>query len=330
MTASSVRITVAIPSCNGAAHVEETVRSILSQEGPPFALVLSDDHSDDDTVARVRALADGRVRIFENEGRLGLAGNWNRCVELCETPLIAIVHQDDVLESGHLAAHVSAFDRDDRIGLVASASTVIDDRGDEIPPTVVERGGLGPEDRLFVPGEAISLMSCSNPLRCSAVSIRVAAHRDAGGFDPSLRYVLDWDFWLRTSRSWKLSWLAGSTVRVRWHLASETHRFKPGRADLDEAMRIMERALVGLPDPARLRRQGRDRLARAFLNRAHDALRSGRLDLARECLDESLRLSPRIYGVILSDPRLAAQMASLAIAPALARRWFTGEETPGG
>ena len=42
-------LTVAVPTCNGAAHLAETLRSILTQEGPAFDLVISDDRSDDQT-----------------------------------------------------------------------------------------------------------------------------------------------------------------------------------------------------------------------------------------------------------------------------------------
>ncbi|WP_165220977.1 glycosyltransferase family 2 protein [Aquisphaera insulae] len=330
MTAAApASVTIAIPTCNGAKHVEATVRSILDQRGVPFDLILSDDHSDDDTVERVRALAGSRVRISVNGERLGLAGNWNRCVELCRTPFIAIVHQDDVLEAGHLAAHLTAFGQDDRIGLVASAATVIDERDVVVPPDVVERGGLGPADRVFEPGEAIPLMACGNQLRCSAVSIRVDAFRDVGGFDPILRYVLDWDFWLRVARSWKLAWLAEPTVQVRWHLASETHRFRPGRADLDETRRLMDQVLGSLPASKTIRRRCRSRLSRAFLNRAHDALRDGRIEIGKECLFESIRLSPGILGTILGDPRLAVQMALMAVSPGLARRRFQARPVHG-
>ena len=104
-------LTVAIPTCNGAAHLAETLRSILEQDCGPFDLRVCDDRSDDGTLELVRALAGDRARIAVNEERLGLAGNWNRCVELCRTPLIAIIHQDDVLCPGHLAGHIRAFAR---------------------------------------------------------------------------------------------------------------------------------------------------------------------------------------------------------------------------
>ncbi len=330
MTASPVHpepiLTVAVPTCNGAAHLAEAIRGILAQEGVAFELVVSDDRSDDETLDVVRAVAGGRARIEVNPERLGLAGNWNRCVALSRTPIVAVFHQDDVMEPGHLAAHARAFDDDERIGLVASASEVIDERGEPVPESIVGSGGLGPNDRIFQPGELAAAMVGGNPLRCSAVTLRRAAFDDAGGFDASYRYVLDWDFWLRVSRRWKVAWLARPTVRVRWHAASETHRFKTGTADLDETARLLEELfavdLKERADARRLRRAANGRLARAFLNRAHDALRAGRTELAREALLRGLRLSPPLIGTILRDPRLGIPMAALAASPRLARRLF--------
>jgi len=327
VASSAPLLTVAIPTCNGAVHLAETLHSILSQECEPFDLIVSDDCSEDETVPLVRAEAGERARIVVNERRLGLAGNWNQCVSRCETPLIAIVHQDDILGPGHLAAHRESFGRDNRIGLTCSASTVIDDQGGEVPANVIEPGGLGTADRIFDSEELFESMAIGNPLRCSAVTIRVAAHRDVGGFDPSYRYVVDWDFWFRVARHWRVAWLAMPTVKVRWHQASETHRFKTGRADLDETKRMLESLFLDdLPGRFaldRLRKKSERRLARAFLNRAHDALGSGQIDLARNCLSEAVRLSPQIVGVILADPRLALQMSTLGMAPRLARRWFS-------
>ncbi len=260
-------LTVAVPTCNGAAHLAETLHSIMDQRGVPFELVVSDDRSDDNTLDLVRAAAGDRARVEVNPERLGLAGNWNRCVALCHTPMVAIFHQDDVMKPGHLAAHVRAFAADAAIGLVASASEVMDEQGNPIPDHVVGRGGLGSVDRTFPPGELAALMVEGNPLRCSAVTLRRDAFADSGGFDPSYRYVLDWDFWLRVSRRWKIAWLANPTVRVRWHCASETHRFKTGTADLDETARLLEQLfavdLRELPDADVLRRAANGRLARS-------------------------------------------------------------------
>jgi glycosyltransferase involved in cell wall biosynthesis len=311
---------------NGARHIREALRSILAQQGTTFNIVISDDRSDDETLRIVSEEAGDRAQVVVNTERLGLAGNWNRCVAESQTPYIAIVHQDDVLLPGHLARHVDAFDSDPNVGLVASASTVIDEDGREFPENVVERGGLGSSDRAFAPGEALPPMTAGNPLRCSAVSIRVAAHIDVGGFNPSLRYVVDWEFWLRVARRWGIAWRAHPSVAVRWHESSETHRFKTGTTDLDEIERILGELQMSddfdsvLAAP--IRAAARRRLARAYLNRAHVAVRGGDGGLARRCFIRSLTLQPSLLGAVASDPRLAVQMAGALLAPGLAGRWL--------
>jgi hypothetical protein len=239
---------------------------------------------------------------------------------------LTIFHQDDVMRPGHLKAHVTALVADDRLGLVASASDVIDDHGRRIPSTVVEPGGLGASDQLFEPGSLAAEMSLGNPLRCSAVTIRLAAFTDVGGFDSAYRYVVDWDFWLRVSRRWGVAWLSTPTVQVRWHHGSETYRFTLGTADLDETSRFLEQLfaadLKDRADTARLRRAAAGRLGRAFLNRAYDALHAGHPELARECLRRAMHWSPRVIKTMLADPRLAIQIAALAVAPRLAGKLF--------
>jgi hypothetical protein len=237
-----------------------------------------------------------------------------------------------VMLPGHLHAHAAALGADQSVGFAASAALVIDDRGEPVSPSVVSPGGLGPSDRLFAPGELAAQMVSGNPIRCSAVTIRVAAHHDAGGFDPSLRYVVDWDFWLRVSRKWKLAWLARPTVGVRWHSGSETHRFKTGTDDLDETARLIEQLFAldwkDRPDGAALRRSANALLGRAFLNRASDALHAGRPELARNALRRGLSRSPLLIGAILRDPRLCIKLAALATAPRLAAKLFRRQGRP--
>ncbi len=323
--ADPAKVSVAIPTYNGARHLSETLQSILAQ-GDAYPIIVSDDRSDDDTLEVVQQLAGDRVRRLVNTERLGLAGNWNRCVESSSTPFVAIVHQDDVLRTGHIAGHDAVISRMPDVGLIASASRTIDDAGREVPAAVVDRGGLGPRDLIFDTGEALAALSTGNPLRCSGVTINAAAHRELGGFDAAWRYVVDWDYWLRVARNYRLAWLAEATVDVRWHPASETHRFARGTVDLEETTRLLDKLDAAessrRPDAASLRRRADHRLARAYLNRAHVALRAGDGELAHRALRRSLAMKPTLLGEILLDPRLAVQVAGIALAPKWAARWF--------
>jgi len=340
---STPTITVAIPTYNGERHIVECLRGILAQEDAAFDLIVCDDRSDDRTLDLVRAEAGDRARIVTGSERLGLAANWNRCMAESRTPWVAIFHQDDVMRPGHLRVHLAAIREDERssciggpaigrLGLVTIPSDVIDESSQAIPDGVIEQGSfpvpapnsevlsMGPDGWIIYPAGETAWLSLSNPLRCSAVTTSKRAHEEVGGFNPSYRYVVDWDFWIRVCERFALAVFKGpATVSVRWHAASETHRFKANFDDLAESEALSSRhGMLGRP-------YVRLKLGRAYLNRAYDALHAGHIELAREALRRSVRIKPSMIATILADPRLAAQMGMLALAPGVARRWYRSE-----
>ena len=74
-------VSVCIPAYNNEGTIEETVRSVLAQTYNNLELVVVDDCSTDRTAALAEAFTDARVRVVRNEKNLGMAGNWNKCIE---------------------------------------------------------------------------------------------------------------------------------------------------------------------------------------------------------------------------------------------------------
>ena len=307
-------ITVAVPTCNGAQHLHAALASIRRSTAPHDLLIV-DDRSDDATLAIAREVGGAAARIEVNTERLGLAGNWNRCVALSRTPLVAIFHQDDVMHPDHLEVHLTAHSQNPAFGWVASAADVIDGADQPVAGSIIERGGLGERDRDLDDGAGVEALAIHNPLRCSAVTINRSAHAEVGGFDPSYRYVVDWDFWIRVANCRPVAWRAPTTVAIRWHPASETHRFATDLVDLDETARLLswidQHLDIFTRSYPEWRRAADRRLARAFLNRAHVASKQGNHQLARRALVRSLRLAPaRMLATLAGDPRLVARMGA--------------------
>ena len=305
--------TVAIPTYNGAKHLREALESARSQENINLDFILSDDRSDDDTLKIAREVLGDRVKITVNSERLGLANNWNQCARLSKTPFVAILHQDDVLLKNHLAKHLAAFQGDDRVGLCASGSRTIDQAGTPVPESIVGVGGLGLEDRVVEAGEVLPLMASGNPLRCSAVTLRRSCFEKTDGFDPRLKYVVDWDFWIKIAKANPIAWLAEPTVLVRWHLESETHRFANGTVDLEENARLVDALFEDLEtDPQTLktlRYEVNRALGRAYLNRAYVASKASNSTLARHAISRSWQLDPSGFlRRITTDPPLASRL----------------------
>lgn len=295
--------TVAIPSYNGARHLAEALRSIRDQRTSTFDLVVRDDHSDDPSASIAQEWAD----VVVNPMRLGLAGNWNACVEACRTPYLSLFHQDDRMRPGHLESHRETFLKRPDLGMVCGPTVTIDSEGRGLVDDSLKDI---PSTEIYERGEFLSELSVSNPVRCSAVSLNVEAIRGIGGFDPAYRYALDWDAWIRIARDWPVAWLAEATIEVRWHAGSETQRFSGGTDDLNE----QERLLLALHDSdpvrfdRRVRNQASERLARAYLNRAYQAARSGDRRLQGHALRRAVGLDLGVVGQVLREPRLAARL----------------------
>ncbi|MBI2798839.1 MAG: glycosyltransferase [Gammaproteobacteria bacterium] len=94
-------VSVCIPTFNGAAFLDDCLRSVRSQSFSDFEIVIVDDNSTDATIAIAAQHADDdpRIQIFEYKTHSGLggAGNYNRCIEHSHGEWIKYVFQDDLL-----------------------------------------------------------------------------------------------------------------------------------------------------------------------------------------------------------------------------------------
>src|SRR5919198_3077073 len=121
----SVKISVCIPTCNGAEFVAKAVESVLAQTFTDFELLIVDDNSADTTVDIVRSFTDPRIRVHQNGKRLGIPGNWNRCLSLAQGEYICLFHQDDLMLPENLACKVRVLASDTTVGFVHSAAEIL-------------------------------------------------------------------------------------------------------------------------------------------------------------------------------------------------------------
>jgi glycosyltransferase involved in cell wall biosynthesis len=314
------RWTIALPTFNGARHLNETLDGVLKQcrQGPAFELVICDDGSTDDTVLLARRrLADSGLTIHWeiHERPLGLAGNWNRCLARARTPLLTILHQDDLPRPGYVFGADRHHRDDPSLAMTFSSVELIDEASQPIPPTTLAPPDLGALSKRFEAGEFNHILAVENPVRCSSVTLKRMAMLEIGGFDERLKYAVDWECWARLSRRYPVLWRPEATVAVRWHRRSATWSFKTGLADLEEVAMITRQILEedGKNWTSSERRQiaarARRDLASSYLNRAYDAACAGRPDLTRRAFAQATRLDPATPLKVAAQPRLLGRLA---------------------
>lgn len=89
-------ITIAIPSFNKSKYILRTINSALKQTCPADQIIVIDNVSTDGTAAIARSVGQ-EVRVVVNKKNLGMSGNFNQCIDLCNTDYLLILHADDEL-----------------------------------------------------------------------------------------------------------------------------------------------------------------------------------------------------------------------------------------
>lgn len=293
--------TIAIPTYNGAAHLSATLESVLSQSDGRFELIVCDDASTDNSVQVVEQCCGQRAVIHLNEsGRpIGLAANWNRCMEKAQGEWLTILHQDDLLAPDFLESHLRIVSDHLYLGMITGPVAMID--GDGLPISMGASSKFHWPEADFVcwPEHALSrVLVQENPIRCPGTSFRRELGLALGGFDGRWKYVVDWDFWHRLGQASSVALTGRTLASQRWHGGSETQKLARGTIDIEENGRIMRSILTGLPfteaERPWIEQAIRTRLARAWWARAWQAARRGDRSLEIKALQVALKESPAL------------------------------------
>lgn len=93
------QIITTIPTYNSDRFLEQTLESVARQTLRPDRVIVLDDLSSDRTEDIVRSFKGIHCEFTPNLTRLGLFGNFNRCLDFAsETEFLQILHADDTLE----------------------------------------------------------------------------------------------------------------------------------------------------------------------------------------------------------------------------------------
>lgn len=246
---SMVKVSVCVPTYNGCPFVELAVQSILAQSFHDFELIVSDDFSTDATPREVARIAGERLSLSGNPRRLGLVGNWNRCLELATGQYVQIFHQDDLMLPNCVERMASVLDTNPNVGFVFANIRTINAAGEVVGPHWTKR--LPSVDTIFSGGDFIRLLLREgNLVACPSAMARASVLRSVGPFDESLRYTPDLEMWLRLALHCDVAYIAEPLVLLRRHARQESSHFSGMTHEVDEVWRAFrvffqdQRALI--------------------------------------------------------------------------------------
>jgi glycosyltransferase involved in cell wall biosynthesis len=320
MTPAAPKVSVCIPTYNGSRWIEETLRSALEQTYEPLEVVVVDDASTDDTVARVRAFQDPRVRVIINSVNLGLVGNWNRSIGEARGELVKFLFQDDILYPSCIERMVALMQTGPRIGMVfARRDMLLEDPHDAASKDWLEayadvhshfsslgetNAGRDLFEQCLKMGFRINVVG-----EPSSVMVRRDCFERVGLFNTRMHQATDLEMWVRLMLFYDVGFIDEPLTQFRFHARSTTFaNHHDNRSWLDmlwllEGLLSYKEVRDSYPEVSRLRRVETARAFKTTLTRLKRRLpvslrQHGHAmgEYGRYRLEQLLRRDPAIRG----------------------------------
>ncbi len=122
-------VSVIIASYNHAHYIEASILSVLAQSYSSVELLVVDDGSSDDSVARIEALQRVHGFDFRVQANQGLSRTLNEVIARAKGSLIAPFGSDDIMLPERLALQVAHLADRPEVGICAGAIRSIDAAG---------------------------------------------------------------------------------------------------------------------------------------------------------------------------------------------------------
>jgi glycosyltransferase involved in cell wall biosynthesis len=262
------KISVIVPIYNQAPFIRETVDSVLDQDYPAIELVLSDDGSTDGTSDILREYAERdpeRVKVVASERNTGIAGAFNRALDVHTGEYIAWLGGDDVMLPGKLSRQIQALRaRPEAIGCCHDAEVFDSASGGSYGRfTEVYNGRRGVRD-----GGVELVLDPGYLMLPSTMVVRSSAVGELR-FDQRVRVSNDWLFDIELFQRGPIVGLDEVLARYRRHQSNATSQLSDV---LEDALVVLAVADARYPE---LRRLIRVRRVAAIFGEASRRWRAG-------------------------------------------------------
>lgn len=183
------KVSVILPVYNSEKYLQKAIDSILHQTLPDFELIIINDCSTDSSEQIIKTYTDKRIRYIKQPENLGVVAAMNTGLQIASSPLVAVMHSDDIAFESRLQRQLEHFENNPDVAVVAGFVVNINEQGDLI--------GRWMQDRSCITATQIrNNMVKSNCIAHPTVMMKTAIAR-------RMQYHLnqqsqeDYDLWLR-------------------------------------------------------------------------------------------------------------------------------------
>jgi len=118
-----MKVSVVLPVFNGTRYLSEAIESVLAQDFTDWELLIINDFGSDDgsaEIARQYEAKDSRIKLIQNDERLGLAESLNLGIRIAQGEYVARLDADDIALPARFNKQVDFLDKNQHIGICGS------------------------------------------------------------------------------------------------------------------------------------------------------------------------------------------------------------------
>ncbi len=204
-------VSIVTPSFNQFSYLEETIKSVLTQDYPRIEYIIMDGGSTDGSVDVIQKYAD-RLAYWESVKDKGQTDAINKGFNRASGDILAWINSDDTYNPKAIGEAVKFLIEHPEIAMVYADCNFINEHGEVI-------------------GKFASRQTDYAKLRQGYVHIpqqtmffRAEYWKQLGPLDPSFYFAMDYDLWVRIAKQAPIHYLSGKTwANFRIHTSSKTN-----------------------------------------------------------------------------------------------------------
>lgn len=174
---------------------------MLRQTSSNWQCIVIDDCGGENAELLVQGYRSDKVTYVNNGKTVGLSANWNRAIELAETPLLTILHADDVMGENYVMNTINAFAQHPEVAAVNCRVQLIDEKNNPVTTFVHKsknmlkpRGARG--DLLLCSDKGLRTITLADWIICPTLTYRTSVVKGIP-FNCNLKFASDLEFLAR-------------------------------------------------------------------------------------------------------------------------------------
>jgi glycosyltransferase involved in cell wall biosynthesis len=210
-----MKISIITPSYNQGQYIEQTIQSVLSQQGDfELEYIIIDGQSTDQTLSILKKYAGQLKWISEKDN--GQTEAINKGFGMATGEVLAYLNSDDLYSTGTLSKVAAHFKNNSSCKWVTGKCRIIDEQGQEV------RRWITAYKIFCLKRYSYNYLLAENFISQPATFWRREVLETVGMFDEKQQLVMDYEYWLRVGEKYQLDYIDDYLADFRWYPGSKS------------------------------------------------------------------------------------------------------------